>query len=86
MRKVQFGLLRFEKVATLVDPAMNLAGREMLEADKIFTLLKSPPYACKTWLVLKVVVESFDAYCEGALRYKSQQRVWLSCFQSRLHG
>ena len=76
VRKVQFELLRFEKVSTLVDPAVNLAGCEILEADKIFTLLKSLPHACKTWLVLNVVQESFEAFCEGALRYESQQRVW----------
>ena len=76
VRKVQFELLRFEKVSTLVDPAVNLAGCEILEADKIFTLLKSLPHACKTWLVLNVITESFEMFCEGALKYESQQRVW----------
>lgn len=31
--------MRFEKISTLVDPAVNLAGCEILEADKVFTLL-----------------------------------------------
>ena len=78
MRKVQPELYDFERVAQLVDPAVNTQGLDFLEseADKVLFLLRALPQQCRQWIVLHSPDARFDTYIESALRSESQQRIW----------
>ena len=76
VRQIQHELFKFARIQQLVDPSVNNAQLDIMEPDQILILLRSLPDACRQWLVLNVVQESFQAYTEAALRYESQQRAW----------
>ena len=76
VRQIQHELFKFARIQRLVDPSVNNAQLDIMEPDQILILLRSLPDACRQWLVLNVVQESFQAYTEAALRYEAQQRAW----------